>query len=91
LPLYRRHQYPKFTKTNGKENQMENKESQRQLPTSGWNKNGLETFNELAREVLQNRKKHGVEFDKAFKISCEKAKMSCTNTTRKRKRSYIDT
>ena len=69
---------------------MENKESQRHLP-SGWNRNGLETFNNLAREVLQDHKKHGVEFDKAFKISCEEAKMSCTNTTHKRKRNYIDT
>ena len=69
---------------------MENKGSQRHLP-SGWNRNGLETFNKLAKEVLQDRKKHGVEFDKAFKISCEKEKMSSTNTTRKRKRNYIDT
>jgi hypothetical protein len=84
LSLYRR-QFPKFTKANGKENQMGNKGSQRQMP-SGWNKNGLETFNELAREVYKDRKKHGVEFDKAFKISCEKEKMSSTNTTRKRRK-----
>ena len=69
---------------------MENKGSQRHMP-SGWNRNGLETFNKLAKEVLQDRKKHGVEFDKAFKRYCEEAKMSCTNTTRKRKINYVDT
>ena len=58
---------------------------------SGWNKKGLETFNRLANEVLNDRKKHGVEFDKAFKTSCEEAKMSCTNTTRKRNRNVVDT
>ena len=39
---------------------------------------------------MQDRKKHGVKFDKAFTISKE-AKMSCTQPTRKRKRNYIDT
>jgi hypothetical protein len=88
--LYR-HQYPMFTKANrDKDNQMENRESQRNLP-SGWNKNGLETFNRLAREVLNDRMKHGEEFDKAFKTSCDEAKLSCTKTTPKRKRNYVDT
>ena len=58
--------------------------------SSGWNKIGLETFNKLAKEVLKDRKKHGVKFDKAFTI-CEEAKMSSTQTTRKRKRNVVDT
>ena len=58
----------------------------------GWTKDhGLKTFNQLAKEVYKNRKQHGEEFDKAFKISCEKEKMSSTNTTPKRKRNYFDT
>jgi hypothetical protein len=80
-----------FTKANStKGNQMVNKGSQRHLP-SGWNKKGLETFNRLAREVLNDRMKRGEEFDKAFKTSCEEAKLSCTKTTPKRKRNYVDT
>ena len=91
LLCYYRRQYPMFTKANStKDNQMQNKLSQRHL-SSGWNKDGLETFNRLAREVLKDREKHGVQFDKAFKTSCEEAEWSSTKPTRKRKRNIIET
>ena len=58
--------------------------------SSGWNNIGLETFNKLAKEVLKDRKKHGVNFDKAFTI-WEEAKKCSTQTTRKRRRNIVDT
>jgi hypothetical protein len=61
------------------------------LPCGGWTKDGgLETFNQLAKEVNLNRKQHGVKFDKTFKKSSEQEMVS-NNTTRKRKRNYINT
>jgi hypothetical protein len=56
----------------------------------GWSKEGLQTFNKLAKEVYINRKENGEEFDKAFKKSMEQ-EMASTNKTGKRKRNYIDT
>ena len=57
--------------------------------SSGWNRDGLETFNKLAKEVVKDRKKHGVIFDKAFTL-CEEAKDKATKTTRKRTRNVVD-
>jgi hypothetical protein len=56
----------------------------------GWSKDGLQTFNQLAKEVYKNRKEHGEEFDKAFKKSIEQ-EMASTNKTGKRKRNCVDT
>jgi len=56
----------------------------------GWSKHGLQTFNQLAKEVYKNRKEHGEEFDKAFKKSIEQ-EMASTNKTGKRKRNCVDT
>jgi len=56
----------------------------------GWSKDGLQTFNQLAKEVYKNRKEHGEEFDKAFKKSIEQ-EMASTNKTGKRKRNCVNT
>jgi hypothetical protein len=56
----------------------------------GWSKDGLQTFNQLAKEVNKNRQEHGEEFDKAFKKTIEE-EMASTNKTGKRKRNCIDT
>ena len=56
----------------------------------GWSKDGLQTFNQLAKEVYKNRKEHGEEFDKALKKSI-KQEMASTNKTGKRKRNCINT
>jgi len=56
----------------------------------GWSKDGLQTFNQLAKEVYISRKAHGEEFDKAFKKTIEE-EMASTNKTGKRKRNCIDT
>ena len=56
----------------------------------GWSKDGLQLFNQLAKEIYKNRNEHGEEFDKAFKMSIEE-KMASTNKAGKRKRSYIET
>ena len=56
----------------------------------GWSKDGLQTFNQLAKEVYKNRKEHGEEFDKALKKSI-KQEMASSNKTGKRKRNCIDT
>jgi hypothetical protein len=56
----------------------------------GWSKDGLQTFNQLAKEVNKNRQEHGEEFDKAFKKTI-KEEMASTNKTGKRKRNCIDT
>jgi predicted AAA+ superfamily ATPase len=57
----------------------------------GWSKDGLQTFNQLAKEVYKNRKEHGEEFDKAFKKESIKQEMASTNKTGKRKRNCVDT
>ena len=57
----------------------------------GWSKDGLQTFNALAKEVHIDRKEHGEEFDKAFKKSIEQEMASTSNKTGKRKRNCIDT
>jgi hypothetical protein len=57
----------------------------------GWSKDGLQTFNALAKEVHIDRKEHGEEFDKAFKKSIEQEMASTNNKTGKRKRNCIDT
>jgi hypothetical protein len=56
----------------------------------GWSKDGLQTFNQLAKEVNKNRQEHGEEFDKAYKKTIEE-EMASTNKTGKRKRNCIDT
>jgi hypothetical protein len=56
----------------------------------GWSKDGLQTFNQLDKEVNKNRQEHGEEFDKAFKKTIEE-EMASTNKTGKRKRNCIDT
>ena len=56
----------------------------------GWSKDGLQTFNQLAKEVYISRKAHGEEFDKAFKNTIEE-EMASTNKYGKRKRNCIDT
>ena len=55
----------------------------------GWSKDGLQTFNQLAKEVYKNRQEHGEEFDKAFKDALEE-EMASTNKTGRRKRNNID-
>ena len=56
----------------------------------GWLKDGLQTFNQLTKEVYISCKEHGEEFDKAFKKTIEE-EMASTNKTGKRKRNCIDT
>jgi hypothetical protein len=56
----------------------------------GWSQDGLQTFNQLAKEVYKNRREHGEEFNKAFKKAIEE-EMDSTNKTGKRKRNNIDT
>ena len=56
----------------------------------GWSKEGLQTFNTLAKEVYKDHQKHGEEIDKAFKESIEQ-EMASNNKTGKRKRNCIDT
>ena len=56
----------------------------------GWSRHGLQTFNTLAKEVHNNRKELGEDFDKAFKKSIEQ-EMASTNKTGKWKRNCIDT
>ena len=68
---------------------MVNNASTSHLPC-GWSKDGLQLFNQLAKEIYKNRNEHGEEFDKAFKKSIEE-KMASTNKTGKRKRNYIET
>jgi len=58
----------------------------------GWSQDGLSTFNALAREISKDRKDHGNEFDKAFKITVqEQALNSASNKNGKRKHNCIDT
>jgi len=57
---------------------------------NGWSQDGLQTFNQLAKEVYKNRKEYGEEFNKAYKKALEE-EMASTNKTGKRKRSNIDT
>jgi hypothetical protein len=56
----------------------------------GWSKDGLQTFNQLAKEIYKNRNEHGEEFDKAFKKSIEE-EMTSTHKAGKRKRNCIET
>jgi len=56
----------------------------------GWSKDGLQTFNKLAREIYIDRKEHGEAFDSAFKKNMEQ-QMESTNKNGKRKRNCIDT
>ena len=53
-------------------------------------KDGLQTFNQLAKEVYISCKEHGEEFDKAFKKTIEE-EMASKSKTGKRKRNCIDT
>jgi hypothetical protein len=56
----------------------------------GWSKQGVQTFNELAREILISCKEDGEDFDKAFKEHIEQ-EMASTKKTGKRKRNCIET
>jgi hypothetical protein len=56
----------------------------------GWSSDGLQVFNQLAKEVCKNRQEHGEDFDKAFKNTMEED-MASTNKAGKRKRNGIDT
>ena len=53
-------------------------------------KDGLQTFDQLAKEVYKNCNEHGEEFDRAFKKSIEE-EMASTNRAGKRKRNCIET
>ena len=68
---------------------MVNNASTSHLPC-GWSKDGLQLFNQLAKEVYKSCNKHGEEFDKAFKKSIEE-EMASTNRAGKRKRNCIET
>jgi hypothetical protein len=58
----------------------------------GWSEDGLRTFNALAKEISNDRKENGDEFEKAFKIDMEQEMQSnATNKNGKRKRCCIDT
>jgi acetyl-CoA carboxylase carboxyltransferase component len=58
----------------------------------GWSKDGLQTFNQLAREIRNDRKEHGDEFEQEFKTSIKQEMESReTNKHGKRKRNCIDT
>ena len=83
-------QSPRFTnKATNKTNQSVYSENASTLPC-GWTKDGLQTFNQLAKEVYKNRNEHGEEFDKAFQESIQE-EMASTNTAGKRKRNCIET
>jgi hypothetical protein len=59
--------------------------------TCGWSKQGLQTFNKLAREIFISRNKEdGEDFNKTFKEHIEQ-EMASTNKTSKRKRNCIET
>ena len=60
--------------------------------TYGWSKDGLETFNQLAKEVSINRKEYGEEFENAFKANIKQEMASSPiNKIGKRKRNCVDT
>jgi hypothetical protein len=69
---------------------INNTTSTSHLPCAGWSKDGLQLFNQLAKEVYKNRNEHGEEFDKAFKKSIEE-EMASTQKPGKRKRNCIET
>jgi hypothetical protein len=58
--------------------------------TCGWSKQGLQTFNQLAREIFISHKEDGEDFDKAFKEHIDQ-EMASTKKTGKRKRNCIET
>jgi hypothetical protein len=60
------------------------------LTPCGWSKEGLQTFNKLAKEVYSDRQDNDMEFNKAFKDGIEK-EIASNNNNRKRKRNCIDT
>jgi hypothetical protein len=48
--------------------------------TCGLSKQGLQTFNELAREIFISREEDGEDFDKAFKEHIEQEMASTKKT-----------
>ena len=56
----------------------------------GWSREGLETFNVFANEVILDRSEHGKAFDNDFKENI-KQELTTKYKTKKRKRSCIDT
>jgi hypothetical protein len=58
----------------------------------GWSQDGLQTFNQLAKEISQDRMENGENFNVAFKTSIEEEMaISAMNKNGKRKRQCIDT
>jgi hypothetical protein len=58
----------------------------------GWSQDGLYTFNALASEISKDRKEHGDEFEKAFKMTIQQQTLnSAFNKNSKQKRNCIDT
>ena len=56
-----------FTKANSKGKQHVNKDANKSYLPCGWSKDGLQTFNELANEVIIDRNERGNAFDNEFK------------------------
>ena len=67
---------------------MVNNAGTRHLPC-GWSKDGLQLFNQLAKEVYKNCNEHGEECDKDYKKSF-KEEMASTNKAGKRKRTVLN-
>ena len=85
-------QSPRFTKATQKGDGLVGHPRNINLLPCGWSKDGLQTFNQLAREVSINYKEHGEEFDNAFKTNIKQEMAnSAINKTGKRKRHCIDT
>jgi hypothetical protein len=58
----------------------------------GWTQEGLKTFNQLAKEISQDRIENDESFNEAFKTSMEnEMAISDLNKNGKRKRRCIDT
>ena len=79
-----------FTKANSKGKQHVNKDANMSYLPCGWSKDGLQTFNELANEVIIDRNEHGDVFDNEFKESV-KQELASRYIAKKRKRNCIDT
>ena len=84
-------QSPRFTKaTKGDQFADNGSVTSSTLVTCGWSKQGLQTFNKLAREIFISHKEDGEDFNKTFKEHIEQ-EMASTNKTSKRKRNCIET
>jgi len=93
LTAFCRCQSPRFTKATqkGRDGLVGRARATNLLPC-GWSKDGLQTYNQIAKEIISDRKEHGEEFDNAFKTSIEQEiASSAINKTGKRKRHCVDT